>query len=243
MRKLIQTRFFDKPIGYDKLDYQFFGAEQSRKPFFSARVGETMSTISKHSAKVVIGAVLAAAMNAAVAQAPAAAENCASCHNDNGVSTDANVPTIAGVGSFFLENQFAIFAEGARPCAADAFGDDEAADHCALVSDLSEDDRMALAEYYGEMSFEPFEQEVDAGLAEQGASIHAASCDRCHTDSGAEPFDDAGILAGQPIPYLIEQFKHYKAGERWQPESMAETMDLSEDQMKALANFYASEAQ
>ena len=122
-----------------------------------------MSTINMHSVKIAIGAVLGASMSVAVAQAPAAAENCASCHNDNGVSTDANIPTIAGVGSFFLENQFAIFAEGARPCAADAFGDDEAADHCALVSDLSEDDRMALAEYYGEMSFEPFEQEVDAG--------------------------------------------------------------------------------
>ena len=202
-----------------------------------------MSTIKQHSARIALGAVLVAAMNVAVAQAPAAAENCASCHNDNGVTTDASIPTIAGVGSFFLENQFAIFAESARPCAADAFSDDEAADHCALVSNLSEDDRMALAEYYGEMSFEPFEQEADAALAEQGGSIHAANCDRCHTASGSEPFDDAGILAGQPIPYLIEQFKHYKAGERWQPESMAEVMQLEEDQMKALANFYASEAQ
>ena len=202
-----------------------------------------MSTIKQNSAKIALGAVLVAAMNVAVAQAPAAAENCASCHNDNGVTTDASIPTIAGVGSFFLENQFAIFAESARPCAADAFSDDEAADHCALVSNLSEDDRMALAEYYGEMSFEPFEQEADAALAEQGGSIHAANCDRCHTASGSEPFDDAGILAGQPIPYLIEQFKHYKAGERWQPESMAEVMQLEEDQMKALANFYASEAQ
>lgn len=202
-----------------------------------------MSIINKHSARIALGAVLFAAMNVAVAQAPAAAENCASCHNDNGVTTDANIPTIAGVGSFFLENQFAIFAESARPCVADAFSDDEAADHCALVSGISEDERMALAEYYGEMSFEPFEQEVDAALAEQGGSIHAASCDRCHTASGSEPFDDAGILAGQPIPYLIEQFKHYKAGERWQPESMAEVMQLEEDQMKALANFYASEAQ
>lgn len=203
-----------------------------------------MTMIKKYSAKLAVGAVLVAAMNVATAQAPAAAETCASCHNDNGVTTDANVPTIAGVGSFFLENQFAIFAESGRPCAADAFSDNEADDHCALVNSISEDDRMALAEYYGEMSFEPFEQEADAAMAEQGASIHSASCDRCHTASGAEPFDDAGILAGQPIPYLIEQFEHYKNGERWQPESMAEEMQkLDEGQMKALANFYASEAQ
>ena len=203
-----------------------------------------MSTIKMHSAKFALGAVLVAAMNVAVAQAPAAAENCASCHNDNGVTTDPSIPTIAGVGGFFLENQFAIFAESARPCVADAFADNDADDHCALVTSLSEDDRMALAEYYGEMSYAPFEQEFDAALAEQGASIHAESCDRCHTSSGAEPFDDAGILAGQPIPYLIEQFKHYKAAERWQPESMAEVMaPLDENQMKALAHFYAREGQ
>lgn len=203
-----------------------------------------MSTIKKHSVKFALGAVLVAAMNVAVAQAPAAAETCAGCHNDNGVTTDPNIPTIAGVGSFFLENQFAVFAESARPCAADAFSDHDADDHCALVTSLSEDDRMALAEYFGELSFEPFAQEVDAALAEQGASIHAESCDRCHTSSGAEPFDDAGILAGQPIPYLFEQLKHYKAAERWQPESMAEAIGpLAEDQMKALVNFYAREGQ
>ena len=196
-----------------------------------------MKSMTRLSLSIAAGLVLATGMGTAVAEMPASAEACVACHNDNGVSTDPMVPTIAGVGSFFLENQFAIYAEGARPCAAR----DE--DHCALVSAISEDDRMALAEYYGEMTFEPFEQEFDAALAEQGASIHEADCSRCHTDSGAEPFDDAGILAGQPIPYLMEQFKFYKAGERWQPESMAEVMQLDEGQMKALANFYASEAQ
>jgi cytochrome c553 len=159
------------------------------------------------------------------------------------VTDNTDIPTIAWVGAFFLENQMAIFSESARPCAADAFAENDAEDHCAIISALSEDDKMALAEHFGEMSFESFAQDVDAGLAEQGASIHSASCDRCHTSSGAEPFDDAGMLAGQPIPYLISQLKHYKAGERWQPESMAEEMEkLDEGQMQALANFYASEA-
>lgn len=197
-----------------------------------------MNMISKHAAKIALSAILMVAMNVAVAH-----DSCAGCHNENGVTDDPQIPTIAGVGSFFLENQFAIFSEGARPCAADAFADHDADDHCAIVSALSDDEKMELAEYYGEQSFAAFEQEVDSGLAEQGESIHNASCDRCHTDSGAEPFDDAGILAGQPIPYLIEQFKHYKAGERWQPESMAEEMQLDEEQMKALAHFYAGAGQ
>jgi sulfide dehydrogenase cytochrome subunit len=109
---------------------------------------------------------------------------------------------------------------------------------------LSEDDKTAIAEYFGELPFESFEQETDAALAEQGQSIHNASCDRCHTDSGAEAFDESGILAGQPIPYLLDQFRYYKHGDRWQPESMAEEMQkLDDGQMNALAHFYASAGQ
>jgi len=208
-----------------------------------AIVGETIKMITKHAGKIALSALLVAGVNVAIAQAPDAVESCTGCHNDSGVTDDPEVPTIAGVGSFFLENQFAIYSEGERPCAPEDFADHEAQDHCAIFSDMSEDDKLMLAEYYGDLPYESFEQDVDETLAAQGEAIHAASCDRCHTDSGAEPFDDAGVLAGQPIPYLIEQFKDYKAGERWQPESMAEVMQLGEDEMKALAHFYASAGQ
>ncbi|MBS3747898.1 MAG: c-type cytochrome [Wenzhouxiangellaceae bacterium] len=206
-------------------------------------LGETMSTIRKHAGKFALGALLVAGFNIAVAQAPAAVESCTGCHNEDGVSDNPEVPTIAGVGSFFLENQIAIYSEGARPCGAEGFADHEAEDHCAIFSKMSEDDKLAIAEYFGELPYESFDQEADAGLAEQGEAIHEENCARCHTDAGAEPFDDAGILAGQPMPYLIQQFETYKAGERWQPESMAEVMQLSEEEMKALANFYAEAGQ
>lgn len=200
-----------------------------------------MKSMTRQSLNLAVGFVLATGMGAAVADMPAAGEACVACHSESGASDDASIPNIGGVGSFFLENQFAIFGEEARPCAADAFADVDAENHCAIVQGLSEDDKMALAEYYGEQEYAPFEQEVDPALADMGESIHADSCDRCHTEAGTEPFDDAGILAGQPKAYLISQFKTYKAAERWQPESMAEAMDLSEDQMKQLAEYYAAE--
>jgi len=200
-----------------------------------------MKSMTRSSLSIAAGLVLATGMGTAVAEMPAAAEACVACHSDNGASTDATVPNIGGVGSFFLENQFALFGEEARPCGAEAFADVDAENHCTAVQALSEDDAMALAEYYGEQEYVPFEQEVDPTMADMGESIHADSCDRCHTEAGSEPFDDAGILAGQPKAYMIAQFKHYKAGDRWQPESMAETMDLTEDQMKQLAEYYAAE--
>ena len=204
-----------------------------------------MMLTKRNAGKFALSALLAAGFNFAVAQAPDAAEVCASCHNESGVTDDPNIPTIAGVGSFFLENQLAIFSEEARPCVAEAFAENDAAEnHGALIGALSEDEKMALAEYFGGLPYESFEQEVDAALAGQGESIHKASCDRCHTASGAEPFDDAGILAGQPIPYLIEQMEYFKNAERWQPESMAEEIqELEAEQIKALAHFYAGAGQ
>ncbi len=200
-----------------------------------------MKTVTKQSLKLAMGLALVAGMGAAAAEMPAAGQACVACHGESGASDDPDTPNIGGVGSFFLENQFAIYGEEARPCAAEAFADHEAENHCTAVQALSEDDAMALAEYYGEQDYTPFEQEFDAAMAEQGAAIHEEKCSRCHTSGGAEPFDDAGILAGQPIPYMIHQFELYKANERWQPETMAEAMDLSEEEMKALAHFYAAE--
>jgi len=199
-----------------------------------------MNNATKHSFKIAMGLMLATGMNFATAQ-PEAAAVCADCHGEAGVSSDPGVPTIAGVGAFFLENQFAIYAEEARPCAAEAFADHAAENHCTAVQGLSEEQAMALAEYYGDQEFVPFEQDYDQALAEQGEALHEEDCSRCHTAGGAEVFDDAGVLAGQPIPYMIHQFEVYKAGERWQPESMAEVMELSEEQMKALAHYYAAE--
>jgi sulfide dehydrogenase cytochrome subunit len=201
-----------------------------------------MKTVTKQSLSIAMGLALFAGVGSVAAEAPPAAENCVDCHTANGVSEDPMVPTIAGVGAFYLENQFALYNEEARPCAADEFGDHAAENHCTVVQNLSEDEQMALAEYYADQEFVAYEQEYDSAMAEQGAAIHEDNCARCHTAGGSEPFDDAGILAGQPIPYMTHQLELYNANERWQPESKAEvTTALDEQQIKALANFYAAE--
>lgn len=183
---------------------------------------------------------------AAAAGMPDAAGTCADCHGDNGVSSDSAIPTIAGASGFFLENQLFIYQEEARPCVADVFEEaDEAPpadDHCALAKGLSEDQIVELAGYFESQEFSPAEQPVDEALAEKGAAIHERSCDKCHAEAGSLDLDDAGILAGQWKPYLLAQLRHYQAGERWQPEKMEpEIKKLSEDDMKALVEYYASE--
>lgn len=181
------------------------------------------------------------------ADLPTAGETCTDCHGKDGLSDDSSVPIIAGASAFFLENQLFIYMEEARPCAVSAFeseGDVGAASHCAVAQALSEDEIVELAEYYSEQPFQPAEQPVDAALAEQGASIHQRACDKCHTEGGGLALDDAGILAGQWKPYLVEQMELYRAGERWQPEKMQPTMEeLSDADIEALAEFYAGQAQ
>jgi len=72
--------------------------------------------------------------------------------------------------------------------------------------------------------------------------IHKRSCERCHTDNGAHPVEDAAILAGQWTPYLRRQFDNFLSGKRMVPRSMLRRIKkLSKDDIEALLNFYASE--
>lgn len=187
-----------------------------------------------------LAAAMMAASGAVFAGVP---DGCASCHNDNGVSTDEHVPTIAGNAAFFIENQLFMFAEGTRPCVADYFSakGSAAADHCAAVADLSEDEISAIGAAYEAMPHAAFEQEFDADMAAAGEAIHNASCEKCHSDAGSVMEDEAGILAGQPQAYIIAQMKHYRADERPPEEMQKPARDLSDEDIAALAAFYARE--
>lgn len=198
-------------------------------------------------ARLATSAVFLTGMGMAMAGAPDAAETCITCHGKDGVSEKSKLPTISGASDFYIENQLALFSEGARPCVADYFektADAASEDHCAEVEALSEDDRLAVAAYYSEQPFVAAKQDIDDGLADTGQSVHEANCARCHTEGGGLALDDAGILAGQWKCYLIGQLKAYKAGERWKMDSgLSPIKDLDRDEMKALAEFYAREGQ
>lgn len=203
-----------------------------------------MSMFRLFSSVLVPGIVALGLCNSASAQAPAVADRCFGCHTDDGITDNPDIPSIAGLGDFYIKNQLTRFAEKARPCIVDFLPDREALDKCALIGSLSEDQRTELADYFAGLDFEPFEQPVDGALAERGSAIHAESCERCHTENGTQSFDDSAILAGQPKAYLARQLINFRAGKRWQPESMArETEDLQDGDIEALVNFYAGTGQ
>ena len=82
---------------------------------------------------------------------------------------------------------------------------------------------------------------IDAALAEKGKGVHDELCEKCHSAGGSLASDDAGILAGQWIPYQEATYKDYSTGDRAQPKKMKKKMDkLDEETTKQLIHYYGS---
>lgn len=174
-------------------------------------------------------------------------EQCNDCHGEDGVSTESDIPTIAGASAFVLEENMFQYREEGRPCQESKYrsGDTErpATDMCVIARDLSEDEILELAEFYSDKDFVAATQEFDATKAEAGRRIHKRDCEKCHSDGGSYADDDAGLLAGQWMPYLEHVFAGYAAGERDMLEDkMREKIEkLDTEQTEALLHFYASQ--
>lgn len=181
----------------------------------------------------------------ASADVDALMQDCNSCHGDNGVSQSSDIPTIAGLAEFVHVDALFIYQDEARPCKESEYrqGDTSraATTMCALAADLSEDDIEALAMAYAELPYVKATQEFDADKAAAGKAIHDKDCDRCHTEEGTNPDDEAGMLGGQQMGYLRDTFAAYADGSREQPGKMQQKLDaLSADDIEALVHYYGS---
>jgi len=175
------------------------------------------------------------------------ADQCDECHGADGVSTEGDVPSVAGISPFIFEEYMLEFRDAARICRESKYrsGNLErpATDMCVIAKDLSEGDITEIAEYYGSKDFTAAKQSFDADKAAAGASLHKKHCRKCHADGGSYADDDASILAGQWMPYLEQVFADYVAGDRNMLEDkMKEKMGaLSNEESEALIHFYGSQ--
>lgn len=172
--------------------------------------------------------------------------DCNSCHGEDGVSIESDVPTIAGMSPFVIEEYMFEYRDETRPCRESEYrsGDTErpVTDMCAVAKDLSEEQILEITEFYSSKSFVAAKQDFDAALAAQGAGIHKRECEKCHSDGGSYADDDAGMLAGQWMPYLEQVFADYAAGDRGMMEDkMKDKVDaLDAESITALIHYYAS---
>ena len=173
-------------------------------------------------------------------------EQCDSCHGKDGVSTESDIPSIAGVSPFIIEEYMFEYRDEVRPCRESKYrtGDTERAptDMCVIARELSEDEIPDIADYYSSKEFVAAKQDFDAAKAAAGAKIHKRDCEKCHADGGSYADDDAGILAGQWIPYLEQVFADYAAGDRSMMEDkMKDKLDaLDAESISALVHYYGS---
>lgn len=172
-------------------------------------------------------------------------ENCANCHGKDGASTESDVPIIGGFSPPFMSDSLTAYKKKERPCPETKYrsGDKKGqkTDMCRIANDLGEADIKQVATYFGGKKFVRAKQKFDPALAKKGKEIHERGCEKCHSEGGSLASDDAGIMAGQWMPYLKEQFKDYMAGKRPMAKKMKPKMEkLDKAEIDALINYYGS---
>jgi sulfide dehydrogenase cytochrome subunit len=172
-------------------------------------------------------------------------ETCASCHGKGGASTESDVPIIGGYSEEFLVNNLKAYKNKERNCPETEYKSGSKkgtkTDMCKMVKDLNDNDIKQLAQYFAKKKFVRAKQKFDPALAAKGKDIHETNCEKCHSEGGTVAKDDAGMPAGQWIPYLKQAFDEFKTGKRPIAKKMKVKMDdLSQDDVNALINYYAS---
>ena len=203
-----------------------------------------MKTLSN----VLFGALLFLGPLSTGAGAPFAADivdlvqMCEGCHGKDGISTQPDVPIIAGFSHEGFLNTMDMFRDDDRIALSFQRPGEPETVMNDIARQLSDEDVEALAAYFSQRPFKAAAQPFDRELASRGEILHKRRCEGCHTHNGAKPVEDAAILAGQWTPYLRRQFDNIRMGKRLVPPSMYRYIKrLPPGGIDALLNFYASQ--
>jgi cytochrome c553 len=174
---------------------------------------------------------------------PGRAASCSPCHGQNGQGQPATgVPRLAGLNAQYLERQLESFKDGTRKNRI----------MLMIASDLSDDDKKALANYYAGVTTPKSETApADAALIAAGAKLAATGdwskdlpgCGQCHGAAGLGVGTDFPRLAGQWAVYIEKALRSWKAGDRKNDPMgvMANVANnLTDDQIKSVAAYYES---
>jgi len=172
-------------------------------------------------------------------------ESCYHCHGEDGASTEPEIPSIGGLSAPYIIDTMLTYRNDERPCQETEFPvgprKGEKTDMCVTARDLSEAQTEEIAEHLAKEPFVRAKQDFDPEKAKPGKIVHNRLCKKCHEDAGASPDDDAGILAGQWMPYMEQQMEEYLTGKRPMPKKMKIKMDkLDKTDTENLIHYYGS---
>ncbi len=185
---------------------------------------------------LISGSDWSASVLAETASAEMLGYSCAGCHGTNGSSNGPATPSLAGASKEYIIEAMAAYRTGDRAVSIMS----------RIAKGYSKEEIERLAAFFSRQKFVPAKgQAFDAGLARKGASLHDRYCEKCHADGGTSSENDAGILAGQWIPYLRYTLADMMAGDSHIPGKMKKQLKkMYQNQgaagIEALLNFYAS---
>jgi cytochrome c553 len=162
---------------------------------------------------------------------------CGACHGADGNSAVPTFPKLAGQSEAYLTKQTMNFKSGARK-------DPVMSGQAAALED---GDIPHLAAYFASQKPVPGAAS-DADLAAQGQRIYlggvtakgVSACAACHGPSGnGNPAAEFPGLSGQHSTYTVTQLQRFKSGERENDMMQGAVANMSEDEMKAVAEYIA----
>lgn len=162
-----------------------------------------------------------------LAEAPAGAQACSSCHGAKGVSMNPQWPNLAGQNAGYLRAQITAFRDGVRSNPVMA----------PFVSGLSDGDIEALARWFSQQK-PARAANGDTRLVARGEQL-SAYCIGCHGMEGRPVANEWPILNGQHAAYLQNQLAMFKSGERKNSHMQAAVARLGDAEFAALAAYYS----
>ena len=160
---------------------------------------------------------------------------CAGCHGTDGVS-EGEAPVIAGLNEMYLNGAMKNYADGSR--------------YSTIMGRIAKgyDQRQtaAMSKFFADKPWVNAKQDVDPGLAAKGKKLHMTKgCVGCHGANGISPMPTTPRLAGQYADYMVITMQQYQDPKvAIPPAGMAMRgmlTGMSEDDIKALAHFYAGQ--
>jgi cytochrome c553 len=156
----------------------------------------------------------------------AAADSCAGCHGEQGVSGTPTTPSLAGQDAEYTAAALRAYKDGTR--------NNETMK--GLATPLDDAAIKNLAAYYAVQK--PEAPKVRKPLTTQEWTER---CERCHGLNGNSTNPRLPALAGQRTDYLVKVLHAYRTGARKSPEMAAMSGDLTENDIDNLAAYFAAQ--
>lgn len=160
----------------------------------------------------------------------AKSDSCAHCHGTDGNSTSSAYPSLAGQTREYLVRQMKAFKEGQRKNSMMS----------PAIAVLADQDMQELADFYSAQSLVRSNTKTDPATIELGKKIAAeAQCVACHQPN-FKGLNEFPRVSRQKYPYIVKQLQDYRAGTRVSETMGPAAKNLTDDQIKALAQYLSS---